>query len=217
VSQSPSTAVPAFAPSELVVLFGDRFVPEGGLMGYKEEVLTSGAKVVTDKLMGAAVTAALWAVHRSGAATLEVRQAKALFGLMKTQKLHLVRGGGAAAFPAHSLEDRLVDAAGAGPEVQKLLEEFIGAEVSDPAGHAIARIKDGLAARGLLETAERKTMLVFTTTTFVLPASTRAAAERQPLDPVRTLLRDAEREPELRRMVQKAIDGARVSMTESSD
>jgi len=217
VTDTASTTAISFAPSELVVLFGDRFVPVAGLLGYKEEVLTSGTKVATDKLMNAAVGAALWAVHRSGAATLEIRQGKALFGLVKTQKLHVSRGGGPAEFPAHSLEAYIVEAAAAGPEVQKLLESYIGNEVSDPAGHTLGRIKAGMAERGVLEMEKRTSMKVFTTSHFVLPASTRAAAEGATLDPVHALLRGAEREPGLGKMVQGAIDGARVMMTESSD
>lgn len=217
MTDTASNAAISFAPSELVVLFGDRFVPAAGLLGYKEEVLTSGAKVPTDKLMNAAVGAALWAVHRSGAATLEIRHGKALLGLVKTQKLHVSRGGGQAEFPPHSLEAHIVEAAAAEPEVQKLLESYIGGEVSDPAGHTLGRIKAGMAERGVLEVGKRTSLKVFTTSHFVLPASTRAAAEGATLDPVHALLRGAEREPELGKMVQKAIDGARVTMTESSD
>jgi hypothetical protein len=207
-----------FSPSELVVLFGDRFTPEAGMLASKEEVLTSGIKVNSEKLMNAAVGAALWAAHRSGAVRLETRAGKALFGLMKTEKLHVVPGTGGASFPAGSLEARIVEAAGTGPEVQKVLEDWIGGEVADPPARVLARIKDGMAARDLLQVQERKTMLVFTTADFVLPDATRAAAGREPLDAVHALLRDAEqREPALHRAVQKAIDGARVMMTESSD
>ena len=94
------SATPTFAPSELVLLFGDRFTPEAGMLASKEEILTSGVKVNSEKLMNAAVGAAVWAVHRAGAATLEIRQGKALFGLMKTQKLHVVRGAAPSTFPS---------------------------------------------------------------------------------------------------------------------
>ena len=217
MTDTASTTAISFAPSELVVLFGDRFVPAAGLLGYKEEVLTSGTKVATDKLMNAAVGAALWAVHRSGAATRHVQ----FLGLHEAEErlalADLQRGGGPAEFPAHSLEAYIVEAAAAGPEVQKLLESYIGNEVSDPAGHTLGRIKAGMAERGVLEVEKRTSMKVFTTSHFVLPASTRAAAEGATLDPVHALLRGAEREPGLGKMVQGAIDGARVMMTESSD
>ncbi len=206
-----------FAPSELVVLFGDRFTPEAGMLASKEEVLTSGAKVNSQKLMDAAVGAAVWAAHRAGAVRLELRQGKALFGLVKTQKLHVVPGAGAAPFPAHTLESVIVDAAQSGPELQKLLAAYIGKEVMDVPGLVLGKIKAGMAERGLLGREERTTMKVFTTVAYTLPNATRAAAARVPLDAVHSLLRDAERDPELARHVQKDIDGARVGMTESRD
>lgn len=211
-------AATTFAPSELVVLFGDRFTPEAGMLGSKEEVLTSGVKVSSEKLMNAAVSAAVWAAHRAGAVRLELRQGKALFGLVKTQKLHVVAGTGASPFPAHTLESAIVQAAQAGPELQKLLEAWIGGEVSDVPARVLGQVKEGMEARGLLGREERKTMMVFTTFGYTLPDATRAAAERESLDAVQSLLRDAEqREPELAKAVQKDIDGARVMMTESSD
>ncbi|HEX6039575.1 hypothetical protein [Longimicrobium sp.] len=207
-----------FAPSELVVLFGDRFTPEAGMLGSKEEVLTSGIKVNSEKLMSAAVGAAVWAAHRAGAIRLELRQGKALFGLIKTQKLHVVPGTGASPFPAHSLESIVVDAARTSPELQKLLEAFIGGEVMDVPAHVLGRIKAGMAERGLLGREERKTMMVFTTVGFTLPDATKAAAGRESLDAVQSLLRDAEqREPALAKAVRDDIDGARVMMTESRD
>jgi hypothetical protein len=218
VSEAVAAATATFAPSELVLLFGDRFTPEAGLLASREEVLTSGIKVNSEKLMNAAVGAAFWAVHRSGAATLETREAKKLFGLMKTQKLHIVRGTVPSPFPAGSLESVIVEASEREPEVQGILESYISSEVTDPAARVLGLMKAGLSGRGLLETEERKTMMVFTTVGYTLPESTRAAAAREPLEPVQALLRDAgQREPELFKAVQKAIDGARVMMTESAD
>ena len=218
MTDASAPPVPPFAPSELVVLFGDRFVPEAGMLASKEEILTSGAKVNSEKLMNAAVNAAVWAVVRAGAARLELRQGKALFGLLKTQKLHVVPGGGPSPFPAESLESLVVEAARQSPELQKLLEAYIGGEVADVPARVVGKIKAGLAERGLLGREERKTMMVFTTVAFTLPDATRAAAERESLDAVKSLLSDAQqREPELARAVQKDIDGARVMMTESRD
>src|SRR5687767_9236088 len=97
LSEDVSTA-PTFAPSELVILFGDRFAPQAGLLASKEEILTSGVKVNSEQLMNAAIKAALYTVHRSGAARLQVRAGKALFGLMNTQKLFLLQGPGTASF-----------------------------------------------------------------------------------------------------------------------
>ncbi len=51
-------------PSEIVVLLGDRFVEPAGMLGYREEVLTSGVKVTTEKLARPVLEAALLANRR---------------------------------------------------------------------------------------------------------------------------------------------------------
>jgi hypothetical protein len=213
-----STTPPTFAPSELVLLFGDRFVPEAGMLPGKEEILTSGVKVYQQKLMEYAMQAAVWAVHRSGAATLEVREGKALFGLMKTRTLHLARGTGPWSFPENSMEWLLADRAGLEPKLEDALAQFIGAEVRDPSERAVNQIKAGMGLRSLLEVVEKKTMMVFTTVAYKLPASTRALAEAEPIDDIRRMVEEAQaKEPELYRQVDAAIDAARVQMTEHGD
>ncbi len=208
----------AFAPSELVVLFGDRFAPEAGMLALREEVMTSGAKVHAQKLMDAALTVALLAVHRSGAARLEERESKALFGLVTRRKLHLVRGAAQSPFPAHSVESALVDASAGAPEAWSALATWIAVESGNPAGRAIGLVKAGLAERGLLEAEERKALGVFTVSSYALPAATRELASARPLEPVHDLLRQAEQgEPELWKAARKAVDQARAFMTEMSN
>lgn len=207
----------AFTPSELVVLFGDRFAPEAGMFASKEEVMTSGAKVHAQKLMEAAVSAALLAVHGSGAARLEERTGTRLFGLMKKETLHLVRGSAPSPFAAESLEGMLVAWSDGAPEVWEALTRWIGQDSMDPSTRMLGLIKAGLAARGLLAVEERKALGVFTVSSFSLPDATRAAASAAPLDPVHDLLRQAERrEPAIWKAVRRAVDSARVRMTESS-
>jgi hypothetical protein len=216
LSEAFSTTL--FAPSELVILFGDRFAPEAGMLGSKEEILTSGVKVNSEKLMNAAIKAALYAVHRSGAAKPQVRAGKALFGLMNTQKLFLLQGSGSAQFPAGSLEAYLVEQAVLEREVEDVLKAFIEEESSNPSQRALRLMKRGMSERGMLEAQMKKTMMVFTTVDYVLPAATRMAAEAEALEPVQHLLREfAQREPQLDLAVQKDIDAARVFMTSSSD
>ena len=217
MSEDVPTA-PTFAPSELVILFGDRFAPEAGLLASKEEILTSGVKVHSEKLMNAAIKAALYSVHRSGAAKLQVRAGKALFGLMNTRKLFLLQGAGSASFPTGSLEAYLLEQAVLETEVEDVLKTFIGEEVSNPPQRALGLMKRGLSERGMLEAEMKKSLLVFSTIDYVLPAASRMAAEAESVEPVLQLLREFEqREPELDKAVQKAIDGARVQMTESQD
>jgi hypothetical protein len=211
-------AASAFAPSELVILFGDRFAPEAGMLASKEEILTSGVKVNAEHLMNAAFKAALYAVHRSGAARLQVRAAKALLGLMNTQKVFLLQGTGAAQFPAGSLEAYLLEAAVLENPVVDVLKAFIEEESSNPPQRALGLMKRGMSERGMLEAEMKKSMVFFATIDYVLPASTRMAAEAESLEPIQQLLREFEqREPELDRALQKDIDSARVAMTSSGD
>ncbi|HEX6373764.1 MAG TPA: hypothetical protein VF006_32855 [Longimicrobium sp.] len=212
------TTASAFAPSELVILFGDRFAPEAGLLGWKEEILTSGVKVSAEKLMNAAIKAALYAVHRSGAAQLQVRAAKAMFGLMNTQKVFLLQGAGSASFPAGSLEAYLLEQTVLETEVENVLKAFIEVESSNPPQRVLGLIKRGMSERGMLEVEMKKSMIFFATADYVLPAETRMAAQAESLEPVQQLLRDFEqREPELDKAVQKEIDAARAFMTSSTD
>ena len=103
-------------------------------------------------------------------------------------------------------------------EVESVLKTFIGEEVSNPPQRALGLMKRGMSERGMLEAEMKKSLLVFATIDYVLPAATRMAAEAQPIEPVLQLLRDFEqREPELDKATQKAIDSARVAMTESRD
>ena len=218
MSEAVTGDTPTFAPSELVILFGDRFAPEAGMLVSKEEILTNGAKVNSEKLMSAAIKAGLYAVHRSGAARLQLREGSAMFGLRKTQTVFLLQGTGSAQFPTGSFEAYLLESAVLEQDVTDVLSAFIGEEVSNPPQRALGLMKRGLSERGLLEAEMRKTMLVFTTIDYVLPPDTRMAAEAQPLEPVLQLLHDFEqREPELDGAVQKAIDSARVRMTASND
>ncbi|HEU0298466.1 MAG TPA: hypothetical protein VFR37_03410 [Longimicrobium sp.] len=205
-----------FAPSELVILFGDRFAPEAGMLASKEEILTNGAKVSSEKLMDAAMKAGLYAVHRSGAARLQLREGSAMLGLRKTQTVFLLLGSGSAQFPAGSFETYLLESAVLERDVADVLAAYIDEEVSDPPKRALGLMKRGMSERGLLEAEMRKTMLVFTTIDYVLPPDARMAAEAEPLEPVHDLLREFEqREPELDTAVQKAIDSARVRMSSS--
>jgi hypothetical protein len=219
VSQStPTSTVQAFSPSELVVLFGDQFVPEASMLSSKEEILTSGVKVNSQTLMEKAMHAALWTLRREGAVRVEIRQGKALFGLLKTQKVHLVPGTAVASYPEGSLEAHLVEAAGMENELDAGLASFFGQESRDPAARALGLMKRGLSSRGLLEVEEKKTLMVFTTVGYVLPASTRELASRHSVAPIKQLLAEVEqKEPELFKAVDKAIDSARVKMTEDSD
>ena len=107
----PQNAAPlVVTPSERVLLFGDRFAKPAGVLGHGEVVLSSGAKVSADDLAVQAIAAAYLACEQAGAARLETRQGKAMFGLLKTQALHLAPGQKRVGWPEGSLESWVVRA-----------------------------------------------------------------------------------------------------------
>lgn len=214
---STATAL-TFAPSELVLLNGERFAPEAGMLTGKEELLTTGAKVHSEKLMDAAVHAAVWALVEAGAVRLETRKGKALFGLIKTEKTHLVRGAGGNPFPPRTLESFLAEQAGTEPELDDALAAYIGAETTDVPGRVLGIIKAGMGERNLLDVEQKKVLMVFSSVGYSLPAATRDLAAREPVEPILQRIARAEQaQPELYRAVHKAIDSATVQMTPSQN
>ncbi len=212
-----SAGAPSFAPSELVVLFGDRFAEEGGMLTTKEEVLTSGTKVSAEKLGMAAALAALYASHARGTARLSLDTTKAMFGLTTKQVPMLAGSGAAGAWPAGSIEDALA-AVPAPTKLEDVVAHVIAAKTQNPWQRLVLVIKAGLAGRGLLEVEEGRVLKVIRTSKFTLPDSTRDAAGRMELDAVReTLDRFPRENPELARAVEKAVRAAAVWMTESND
>lgn len=211
-----STAI-TLTPSEVVVLCGDRFVPAGGGLTVKEEVLTSGVKVGVADLMQTAMLAGVLALLRSGAARLETRQGKALFGLIKTKKTHLLRGASPSPFPASSLEGYLAQAAAGEPELDKALSAWIAEDTNDPWSRMCHVVKRGLAERDLLNVERVAKLKIFTTSVFVLPEHTRQAAARAPLDAIKQMIAQAEAgDAETVKTIRGEVESARVFMTESS-
>lgn len=217
MSQANATAL-TFAPSELVLLNGERFSPEAGMMTGKEELLTTGAKVNSEKLMDAAVLAAVWALVEAGTVRLETRKGKALFGLIKTEKTHLVRGSGGNPFPPRTMETFLAEQAGTEPRLDEALAAYIGAETTDVPGRVLGIIKAGLGERNLLDVETKKVLKVFSTVAYSLPASTRELLSREPVQPILDRAARAEQtQPELNRAIFKAIGTATAQMTPSQN
>ncbi|MBB4639113.1 hypothetical protein [Longimicrobium terrae] len=216
-STATATAL-TFAPSELVLLNGERFAPEAGMLTGKEELLTTGAKVHSEKLMDAAVHAAVWALVEAGTVRLETRKGKALFGLIKTEKTHLVRGAGGNPFPPRTLESFLAEQAGTEPELDAALAAYIGAETTDVPGRVLGIIKAGMGERNLLDVEQKKVLMVFSSVGYSLPAGTRDLAAREPVEPIiQRAARAEQTQSELYRAVHKAIDSATVQMTPSQN
>lgn len=208
----------ALTPSECVLLYGDRFAKQAGMLGDKEVVLTSGTKVDADDLALQAIAAAFLACEQAGSVRFDHREGKALFGLMKTRSFHVVPTGARTGWAPGSLEDWVEKGVHDSPKVVDLAKGLIHTEpVRSPAQTMFNRLKAGLAARGLLNAESKTTLKVFTTVTYAAtPATT--AAERGGAEAAKRLLAAAKEGradlwKELSREVQSAINW----MTQSSD
>jgi len=213
----PHAAPLVLTPSERVLIFGDRFSTPAGMLGYGEVVLSSGNKVSADKLALNLVTAAFLANEQAGAIGLELRLGKAMFGLMKTEKLHAVPGQRQVGWPHGSLEAVIAQSAQQHPKVDDLVGGILGQKSNSPAQRICGMAKAALAQRGVLHAEEKKTLKVFTSVTYSLPEN-RFAAEQSGFAHVEQMLRACEQQrPQLWAALVRDIKGAFTWMTESND
>lgn len=189
MSDPQSSAPLVLTPSERVLLFGDRFAKPAGMLGHGETVLSSGVKVGADDLAVQAIAAAYLACEQAGAVRFEERQGKALFGLMKTNAMHVVPGQKPVGWPAGSLESWIVQGVQPQPKVSDLSRGLLcSSQEYSPAQTMFARLKAALAERGIVHADARTTLKVFTSVTFTLPDAVRAAAEKGGTAHVQALL-----------------------------
>lgn len=205
-------------PSEVVLLHGDRFAGEAGMLRGKEELLTSDKKVSTDQLAEAALAAIVLANEQARGIRLEARTRKALFGLMSRQTLY-ASPAGPASWPEETLEGRLrARLRGGEVEVSDLLYELLEEDTRYPAADVLERIKRGLASRGLLDREEVKRLKIFTTYQYRLPESTAERVRAESPDPVRRLLDECERgRPEVWQLLRKHVGSALARRREVDD
>ena len=214
----PAAAPLVLTPSERVLIFGDRFSTPAGMLGYSEVVLSSGAKVDADRLAQNVFAAAFLANEQAGAIRLELRQGKAMFGLMKTEKLHAVPGQKQVGWPQGSLEAVIAASVQPQPKIDDLVGGILGQKSSSPAQSLCARVKAALAARGVLQAEEKKTLKVFTSIAYSLPDGARAAAEQTGAAHVEQMLRSCEQQrPRLWAELIRGIKAGITWMTESND
>lgn len=207
-----------FAPSELVLLFGDRFAGPGSAAKGKEELLTGAGTVATNDLGENVLVAAFLALEEAGLLRLEQRTRKALFGLLKSQTVFAVPTGTGHAWSAGSIEARLLAAVGRGEtEVEDVVYAFFGDDQGWPRAWVLEQVKEGLLDRGLLGREEVKKMKIFTSTRYTLPEPTREMLRGESADGVQALLRAAEgRGPGFLAALRKRIGAGLSRRTERS-
>jgi hypothetical protein len=210
---------PALTPSESVLLFGDRFAKPGGMLGYKEVVLTSGTKVDADDLAIQAIAAAFLACEQAGAVRFEHREGKALFGLMKTKSFHVLPGPGGAYWPAGSLEDWVVKGSRSETKVGDLAKGLLNdSEVASPSQVMFNRLKARLAERGLLHAESKTTLKVFTTVNYSATDVLHAPSVQAGVENAKRLLEQTRSSrPDFWKELSGAIQTAINWMTQSSN
>ncbi len=214
----PDVASVRLTPSETVLLHGDRFAGEAGMLRAKTELLTADKKVSTDQLAEAALAAMVLGSEQAGAIRLEARTRKVLFGLMSRTTLFAEPAGGSAA-PEGTLEAAFRARLGAGArEVDDAVYEMLERDTHHPADDVLDRVRTGLFGRGVLERDEVKKLKFFTTYRYRLAAGTADLLREQPADPVRRLLDECERSrPEVWQLLKKHVAGALSRRTEQQD
>lgn len=220
--QNSMIATDVLAPSEVVLLNGDRFsTPDKN--GFA--LLRGDAKVDSGALAVTALKVALLANEGAGTIRLEQGVEKKLFGLLKSKVLRVYPGAAAPEWPANSYEARIHDrvkASGAeGLTVKSLVYELFTEDVSSPSDLVAGSIAYNLVARGLAETETRetKTLGIFKSKTDVvrLNAAGSTLAERHPLAPVQELLSSCQRgRAELWGLIETGIRSGLVSRVEST-
>ena len=193
------------APSELVLLHGDKFASTSSAavkMGEWVRLVHMDTSAEARELGRTMLAAAFLAVEQAGAVQLEVRKQQALFGLLNRDRLFVVPGEGAISWPSHSFESALHRIASSlqhsrSSKGQNHVSEIVynwwegreGRKSSSPWTRLGGLVKDGLVSRGLLQK-ERTSGLkgLLAGESYVLPAETAALSTRQSLEPVRELL-----------------------------
>ena len=219
MTETTTTPTAVFAPSELVLLFGERFAGQGSMAKGKEELLTGAGTVATNDLGEAALLVALLSLEEAGLLRLEQRSVRWLLGLLTRKTVFAVRTGSPRPWPAGSIEPRLFAALGSGEmDVEDLVYHFFGDDAGWPKQYLLEMIKQGLVGRGLVQREEVKKMKVFTSTRDTLPESTRALLAGQSPDAARALVRAAEGRDggEFIKALRKRIDAGFSRRTERS-
>lgn len=211
---APSTT---FAPSELVLLFGDRFVGEGSFTRGKEELLTGAGAVAQSDLAREVLALALLAMEHSGEIRIFMETRKALLGLVKREVLVAEATGSRAAWPAGSLEGELRETInGSRSEIAEVVHRWLGNDMENPDRFVLDRVKRGMVGRGLVHREEKRTMKVFVSHADSLPAATRALLAGEAPDTLLALA-GGDGRGEVVDLLRKQVSRALARRTESSD
>jgi hypothetical protein len=182
-------------PSEIVILHGDKFVPQARFTSVK--LPHKDAKVAIDHLLQTMLAAAILANEQAGVLALQTGQTKVLKHKRDTLFARLV--GPIAGWPEHSLEAAMCQQAtlllaDQGREANHLVYGWLGARLNSPWQFAFGRVRMNLVSRGILETIKVKKLLIFPGTDYALSPSGRELVDQQSIEPVQQLLDDCQQQ-----------------------
>ncbi len=211
-----------FTPSELVLLNGERFASKGKLLD-KTRLIHNGAEVVCSDLVKRVIAAAILGSEQRGVLRLEIRQKKGMLGLGKVNALYL-EPAGSFSWPESTVEAELcrslpaLKANKGRNEVYNFVYDWMGSDSNDPWQQAIVLVQRGLAQRDLLETEQKKVLLVFNSYSYVFPQRTAGLLAREDSGPVQQAFDECARSrPEVWKMLLEQIGKAVKARTEQSD
>lgn len=202
-------------PSETVLLFGDRFVKKSM---FGEKLMLADVKVSVGDLAETMMTAGILASQARGYVTLNIEKGKALFGLMKTEKLKIARGKNLPDWPQQSFEARLLNTLGNNEmELDDLIIAYIGGIAASPEGDFVSQVKGVLAQRGIITAEVRKVLgLSVGVNTSVTPQQ-RARVEENGAGDVAALIANAEKtQPDILKKIKSSVSSAFSNRTQQS-
>jgi hypothetical protein len=201
-----------FTPSELVLLRAPEFIPAGGVLD-KTKLFDSEVAVSTKGLARTAIAVALFANEQAGAIGLFARQKNALLGLTKRTLPYADPANTTVQWPSPCLETSVKALAETWfankgqNDVATLVYRLQPKDVPNPWAALIEMLMHSLAARGLLQTEQKKQLGIFKSTHYILPPSTADLAARLPGSPIQQWLADSARtRPELHKLLLDQIE-----------
>jgi len=218
-SATVNKEVATFAPSELVLLNGDRFARKSRTGNVK--LPKNGASVSAGDLGMVMLAAAMLTSEKSHAIRLDVRQKKTLLGLIKVDTLFSEPLDDLKKWPENSLERQIwkiseqLRAENNKHEVDNVIKKWLGRNSNSPWHLVVDQVQASLADRGALARIQERRMAVLKTTGYKMTISTAQLAAEQPISPIMDLLEECQRSrPYIWQLLMKKIKSAIDSRTE---
>ncbi len=207
------------APSELVLLNGDRFARKSRTGNVK--LPKNGASVSAGDLGMVMLAAAMLTSEKSSAIRLDVRKKKTLLGLRTVDTLFAEPLEDLEEWPDNCLERQIwriseqLRAENNKHEVENVVKKWLGRDSNSPWHLVVDQVQAGLADRGALARIQERRMKALKTTSYKMTLSTAQLAAEQPISPIMDLLEECQSSrPNIWLLLMKQIKSAINSRTE---